>query len=148
MRGVLGLSADIFSSNEDTYISEDHSNFRHAPKMVDALGLLSVLIGTFLGVYGILNRNLSTASQQSLIGSVGYVLTVIVPIALLQITRMRHDSALKVDKDNNEIEFLPYKVDAKWQKKKSNALKIAGFGLASAALSITVFFWPIAQGFA
>jgi hypothetical protein len=116
--------------------------------MVDALGLLSVLIGTFLGVYGLLNRNLSTASQQSLIGSVGYVLTVIVPIALLQITRMGHDSALKVDKDNNEIEFLPYKVDAKWQKKKSNALKIAGLGLASAALSITVFFWPIAQGFA
>ena len=144
----MSLSADIFSSNEDSDISEDHSNFRHAPKMVDALGLLSVLIGTFLGVYGLLNRNLSTASQQSLIGSVGYVLTVIVPIALLQITRMRHDSALKVDKDNNEIEFLPYKVDAKWQKKKSNALKIAGFGLASAALSITVFFWPIAQGFA
>ena len=144
----MSLSADIFSSNEDSYISEDHSNFRHAPKMVDALGLLSVLIGTFLGVYGLLNRNLSTASQQSLIGSVGYVLTVIVPIALLQITRMGHDSALKVDKDNNEIEFLPYKVDAKWQKKKSNALKIAGLGLASAALSITVFFWPIAQGFA
>ena len=144
----MSLSADMFSPNDDPDIIVDHSNFRHAPKMVDALGLLSVLLGTFLGVYGILNRNLSTASQQSLIGSVGYVLTVIVPIALLQITRMRHDSALKVDKDNNEIEFLPYKVDAKWQKKKSNALKIAGFGLASAALSITVFFWPIAQGFA
>ena len=144
----MSLSADMFSPNDDPDIIVDLSNFRHAPKMVDALGLLSVLLGTFLGVYGILNRNLSTASQQSLIGSVGYVLTVIVPIALLQITRMRHDSALKVDKDNNEIEFLPYKVDAKWQKKKSNALKIAGFGLASAALSITVFFWPIAQGFA
>ncbi len=138
----------MFSSDDVPDKSEDHSNFRHAPKMVDALGLLSVLIGTFLGVYGLLNRNLSTASQQSLIGSVGYVLTVIVPIALLQITRMGHDSALKVDKDNNDIEFLPYKVHAEWQKKKSNQLKIAAFGLASAALSITVFFWPIAQGFA
>jgi hypothetical protein len=138
----------MFSPNDDPDIIVDLSNFRHAPKMVDALGLLSVLLGTFLGVYGILNRNLSTASQQSLIGSVGYVLTVIVPIALLQITRMGHDSALKVDKDNNEIEYLPYVLHAKWQKKKSNALKIAGFGLASAALSITVFFWPIAQGFA
>jgi cadmium resistance protein CadD (predicted permease) len=116
--------------------------------MVDAFGLLSVLIGTFLGVYGLLNRNLATASQQSLIGSVGYVLTVIVPIALLQLTRMRHDSALKVDKDKNEIEFLPIKVHAEWQKRKSNLLKIAALGLASAALSITVFFWPIAQGFA
>jgi cadmium resistance protein CadD (predicted permease) len=116
--------------------------------MVDALGLLSVLIGTFLGVYGLLNRNLATASQQSLIGAVGYVLTVIVPIALLQLTRMRHDSALKVDKDNNEIKFLPYEVHAEWEKRKSRLLKIAAFGLASAAMSITVFFWPIAQGLA
>ncbi len=144
----MGLSADIFSSNEDSHVSEDHSNYRHAPRLVDALSLLSVLIGTFLGVYGLLNRNLSTASQQSLIGSVGYVLTVIVPIALLQITRMRHDSALKVDKDNNEIEYLPYVLHADWEKRKSRLLKIAAFGLASAALSITVFFWPIAQGFA
>ena len=142
------MSADTFSSDDDSDQSVDHSNFRHAPKIIDLLGLLSVVIGTFLGVYGILNRNLATASQQSLIGAVGYVLTVIVPIAFLQITRMRHDSALKVDKDNNEIEFLPSSVHAEWQKRKSNQLKIAALGLASAALSITVFFWPIAQGFA
>ena len=142
------MSADIDSSNDDSDVTQDHSIYRHAPRLVDALSLLSVLIGTFLGVYGLLNRNLSTASQQSLIGSVGYVLTVIVPIALLQITRMRHDSALKVDKDNNEIEFLPYVLHADWEKRKSRLLKIAAFGLASAALSITVFFWPIAQGFA
>lgn len=142
------MSADPYSSDDDSDQIEDHSNFKHAPKIIDVLGLLSVLLGTFLGVYGILNRNLSTASQQSLIGAVGYVLTVIVPIALLQITWMRHDSALKVDKDNNEIEFLPNKVHAEWQKRKSNQLKIAALGLASAALSITVFFWPIAQGFA
>jgi hypothetical protein len=61
---------------------------------------------------------------------------------------MRHDSALKVDKDKNEIEFLPIKVHAEWQKRKSNLLKIAALGLASAALSITVFFWPSAQGLA
>lgn len=144
----MSLSADPYSSDDDSDQIEDHSNFKHAPKIIDVLGLLSVLLGTFLGVYGILNRNLSTASQQSLIGAVGYVLTVIVPIALLQITWMRHDSALKVDKDNNEIEFLPNKVHAEWQKRKSNQLKIAALGLASAALSITVFFWPIAQGFA
>jgi cadmium resistance protein CadD (predicted permease) len=136
------LSADIDSSNDDSDVTQDYSIYRHAPRLVDARALISVLIGTFLGVYGLLNRNLSTASQQSLIGSVGYVLTVIAPIALLQTTRMRHDSALKVD------EFLPNVVHAEWQKRKSNLLKIAAFGLASAALSITVFFWPIAQGFA
>ena len=142
------MSADTFSSDDDSDQSVDHSNFKHAPKIIDVLGLLSVLLGTFLGVYGILNRNLSTASQQSLIGSVGYVLTVIVPIALLQLIRMRHTSALKVDKDDNEIEFLPYQVNADWEKRKSRLLKVAALGLASAALSITVFFWPIAQRFA
>ena len=144
----MSLSADTFSSDDDSDQSEDHSNFRHAPKIIDLLGLLSVVIGTFLGVYGILNRNLATASQQSLIGAVGYFLTVVVPIALLQLIRILHASAQKVDKDNNEIEFLPSSVHAEWQKRKSNQLKIAAFGLASAALSITVFFWPIAQGFA
>ena len=144
----MSLSADPYSSDDDSYQIEDHSNFKHAPKIIDVLGLLSVLLGTFLGVYGLLNRNLSTSSQQSLIGSVGYVLTVIVPIALLQLIRMRHTSALKVDKDDNEIEFLPYQVNADWEKRKSRLLKVAALGLASAALSITVFFWPIAQRFA
>jgi cytochrome c biogenesis protein CcdA len=144
----VSLSADIYSSKDDSYISEDHSKYRHAPRLVDALGLLSVLIGTFLGIYGILNRNLATASEQSLIGAVGYVLTVIVPIALLQLIRMLHVSASKVDKDRNEIEFLPTEVHVEWEKRKSRLLKIAAMGLASAALSITVFFWPIAQGLA
>jgi len=144
----VSLSADIFSSDNDSYAIEDHSNYRHAPKLVDAFGLPSVLIGTFLGVYGLFNRNLATASQQSLIGATGYFFTVIIPITLLQLIRMRHDSALKVDKDNNEIEFLPYDIHGDWEKRKSRLLKIAALGLASAALSITVFFWPIAQGFA
>ena len=52
------------------------------------------------------------------------------------------------DKDGNEIEFLPTEVHVEWEKRKSRLLKIAAMGLASAALSITVFFWPIAQGLA
>lgn len=142
------MSASTYTTDDDSYASKDYSNFKHAPKIIDVISLLSVLLGTFLGVYGILNRNLATASQQSLIGFVGYFLTVIAPIALLQLTRMRHDSALKVDKDRNEIEFLPTEVHAEWEKRKSRLLKIAAMGLASAALSITVFFWPIAQGLA
>ena len=144
----MSLSASTYSSNDEPNTNEDNSKFKHAPKIIDVISLLSVLLGTFLGIYGLLNRNLATASEQSLIGAVGYFLTIIVPIALLQLTRMRHDSALKVDKDGNEIEFLPTKVDVEWEKRKSRLLKIAAMGLASAALSITVFFWPIAQGLA
>jgi len=144
----LSLSASTYSSNDEPNTNEDYSKFKHAPKIIDVISLLSVLLGTFLGIYGLLNRNLATASEQSLIGAVGYFLTIIVPIALLQLPRMRHDSALKVDKDGNEIEFLPTEVHVEWEKRKSRLLKIAAMGLASAALSITVFFWPIAQGLA
>ena len=144
----MSLSASTFSSDEDSYASEDYSNFKHAPKIIDALGLLSVLLGAFLGIYGILNRNLATASEQSLIGAVGYVLTVIVPIALLQLIRMLHASALKVDKENNEIEVLPYPVHDKWVRLQSRLLKVVALGFVCAFFSITVFFWPIAQGFA
>lgn len=98
-------------------------------------------MGTLIGVYGILNRNFNTASQQSLIGAVGYLLTVVAPIALLQLIRMRHDSALKLNADE------PYDIYA-GQQLQSRFLKVVALGLACASLSITVFFWPIAQGLA
>ena len=142
------MSDNSFSSEYDPYPSDSHGNYKRAPKMIDAISLIFVLLGAFLGVYGILNRNQTTASQQSLIGAVGYLLTVIVPIALLQLIRMRHATASKVDKDNNEIEVLPYFVHDKWVRLQSRLLKVVAFGLVCAFLSITVFFWPIAQGFA
>jgi len=142
------LSDNSFSSEHESYPSDMHGSYKQAPKIIDAISLLLVLLGAFLGVYGILNRNQTTASQQSLIGAVGYFLTVIAPIALLQLIRMRHAKALKVDKDNNEIEVLPYFVHDKWVRLQSRLLKIVALGLVCAFLSITVFFWPIAQGFA
>ena len=98
-------------------------------------------MGTLIGVYGILNRNSATASEQSLMGAAGYFLTVVAPIVLLQLIRMRHDSALKVNVDE------PYDIYA-GQQLQSRFLKVVGLGLVCASLSITVFFWPIAQGFA
>lgn len=142
------MSDNSFSSEYESYPSDTHGSYKQAPKMIDAIGLLFVLLGAFLGVYGILNRNQTTASQQSLIGAVGYFLTVIVPIALLQLIRMRHANASRVDKDNNEIEVLPYFVHDKWARLQSRLLKIVALGLVCAFFSITVFFWPIAQGFA
>ncbi len=129
---------DLYS--DDDFIGSDTS-LKHPPKILLIIGLLSVFIGTLIGVYGILNRNLNTASQQSLIGIVGYLLTVVAPIVLLQLIRMRHDSAIKLNADE------PYDIYA-GQKLQSRFLKVVALGLACASLSITVFFWPIAQGFA
>ena len=142
------MSADSFSSEYESYTSDTHESYKQAPKLIAAIGLIFVLLGALLGAYGILNRNQTTASQQSLIGAVGYFLTVIIPIALLQLIRIRHANASKVDRDNNEIEVLPYFVHDKWVRLQSRLLKIVALGLVCAFLSITVFFWPIAQGFA
>ena len=111
---------------------------KHPPKILLIVGLLLVLLGTLIGVYGFLNRNFNTASQQFLIGAVGYLLTVVAPIALLQLIRMRHDSAMKINVDE------PYDIYA-GQQLQSRFLKVVALGLACASLSITVFFWPIAQ---
>ena len=135
----MSLSASTFSSDDDFIDSE--TPLKHPPKILLVVGLLLVLLGTLLGIYGILNRNLATASEQSLIGAVGYLLTVVAPIALLQLIRMRHDSAVKLNADE------PYDIYA-GQKLQSRFLKVVALGLACASLSITVFFWPIAQGFA
>ena len=133
------MSADTFSS-DDYFIGSD-TPLKHPPKILFVVGLLSVLMGTLIGVYGILNRNSATASEQSLMGAAGYFLTVVAPIVLLQLIRMRHDSALKVNVDE------PYDIYA-GQQLQSRFLKVVGLGLVCASLSITVFFWPIAQGFA
>ena len=133
------MSASTFSSDDD-FIGSD-TPLKHPPKILFVVGLLSVLMGTLIGVYGILNRNSATASEQSLMGAAGYFLTVVAPIVLLQLIRMRHDSALKVNVDE------PYDIYA-GQQLQSRFLKVVGLGLVCASLSITVFFWPIAQGFA
>ena len=133
------MSADPYSSDDD-FIGSD-TPLKHPPKILFVVGLLSVLMGTLIGVYGILNRNSATASEQSLMGAAGYFLTVVAPIVLLQLIRMRHDSALRVNVDE------PYDIYA-GQQLQSRFLKVVGLGLVCASLSITVFFWPIAQGFA
>ena len=133
------MSASTFSSDDD-FIGSD-TPLKHPPKILFVVGLLSVLMGTLIGVYGILNRNSATASEQSLMGAAGYFLTVVAPIVLLQLIRMRHDSALKVNVDE------PYDIYA-GQQLQSRFLKVVGLGLVCASLSITVFFWPSAQGFA
>ena len=124
----------------DTEFSGSDVPLKHPPKLLFIAGLISVLVGTLIGVYGIVKLNVMTSTQQSLFGAAGYFLTVLVPIAFLQLIRMSHDSALK----NKENE--PYDVYA-GQQLQSRFLTVIGVGLVCASLSITVFFWPIAQEF-
>lgn len=132
----MSLISSETAFDDDSFGSD--TPLKHPPKILLIVGLLLVLLGTLIGVYGFLNRNFNTASQQSLIGAVGYLLTVVAPIALLQLVRMRHDSAMKINVDE------PYDIYA-GQQLQSRFLKVVALGLACASLSITVFFWPIAQ---
>ena len=133
------MSDSLYSLDEETFGSDEITV--QPPRILFWLSALSVLLGTVVGLYGVVKINSSTAGEQSLLGSVGYLLTIIIPIALLQLIRVRHDSALKVNEEK------AYNIGG-GEDLKYRATVVVGIGLACAALSITVFFWPIAQGFA
>ena len=133
------MSDSLYSLDEETFGSDGITE--QPPRILFWLSTLSVLLGTAVGLYGVVKINSSTAGEQSFLGSVGYLLTIIIPIALLQLIRVRHDSALKMN------EQRAYNIGG-GEDLKYRATVVVGIGLACAALSITVFFWPIAQGFA
>ena len=133
------MSSSSFSLDEDFYGSD--TALKHPPRILFLAGLLSVLLGTLVGAYGVINLNTSPALQQTYLGAAGYFLNVILPIVFLQMIRIKHDAALRVNQEE------PYDIYA-GQQLQSRFLKLVGLGLLCASLSITVFFWPVAQGFA
>ena len=135
----MSLSDSLYSLDEESIGSDE--THEQPPRILFWLSALSVLLGTLVGLYGVVKINTSTVGEQSVLGSVGYLLTIIIPIALLQLIRVRHDSALKMNEEK------AYNIGG-GQDLKYRATVVVGIGLACAALSITVFFWPIAQGFA
>jgi hypothetical protein len=137
--GVKRLSDNSFSLDTEFYGSD--APLKHPPKLLFIAGLLSVLLGTLIGVYGFTRLKTADASEQTLLGAAGYFLTIVIPIAVLQIIRSKHDSALRVNQDE------PYDIYA-GQRMQSQFLKIVALGFVVASLSIIVFFWPVAQGFA
>jgi hypothetical protein len=112
------------------------------PKILTILGLLSVFLGIVIGIYG-LNVTLTRAtnSTQYLIGGLGYLLTALIPIILLQVVRSTHKSALRNNKE------VPYDIYAGDQQ-LSRFLKIVALGLISALLPIIILFYPLAETFA
>ena len=133
------MSASTFSS-DDYFIGSD-TPLKHPPKILFIVGLLSVLMGTLTGVYGIVSAETASNSQQHLVGSVGYLLTALFPIIVLQLILMRHTSALALNQEEPYDSYAGEQMQSKFRK-------VVLAGLISAGLSIWVFFLPIAERFA
>ena len=132
------MSSDL--SYDDDYVSTD-TPWKKPPTILLYLGIASVIAGLGIGVFGIVSISGSSSSQQYLFGAIGYILTALVPIVFLQIIRQSHNSALAMNEEE------PYDIYA-GQQLQSKFLKVVLIGLISAACSIVVFFWPIAEGLA
>jgi uncharacterized membrane protein HdeD (DUF308 family) len=132
------LSSDL--SFDDDYVGTD-TPWKKPPTIFLYLGIVSVIAGLGIGIFGIVNISGSSSSQQYIFGAIGYILTALVPIVFLQIIRQSHNSALAMNEEE------PYDIYA-GQQLQSKFLKVVLIGLISAACSIVVFFWPIAEGLA
>lgn len=135
----MSLSASTFSSDDGFYGSDAPP--KQPPKILFFAGLLSVLLGTLVGAYGIFSAGTASNSKQYLTGFFGYVLTALIPIIVLQIIVMTH----KKDFANNQT--IAYD-DYSGLKMQNKFKKVVLTGLITTGLSIWVFFLPIAERFA
>lgn len=125
-----------FDFSGDTGWSDE--TLKRPPKILTYLGLLSVVIGALIGVYGVMNLSGSTTSSQVILGGVGYLFTAFIPIVLLQVVRSKHAVAFRKNKET------AYDIYAGIQQ-VSMSLKIVAVGLLVAALPIYVLFYPLAE---
>lgn len=135
----MNLSLSTFPSDDGLYGSDAPP--KQPPKILFFAGLLSVILGTFVGAYGIISSGAASNSKQYLTGFFGYVLTALIPIIVLQIIVMTH----KKDFANNQI--IAYD-DYSGLKMQNKFKKVVLTGLITTGLSIWVFFLPIAERFA
>lgn len=133
------MSASAFSSDNLVYPRDVPP--KQPPKILFVVGLLSVLLGTLIGAYGIFSAGTSSNSRQYLLGFFGYVLTALIPIIVLQILVMTHKKDLA---NNKTIQYDDYS----GLKMQNRFKKVVLSGLISAVLSIYIFFLPIAERFA
>lgn len=110
------------------------------PFLLFYIGLSSVIVGILIGGYGIFSASSASNSEELVIGIVGYLLTALIPIIILQIIRNKHANALAANQDE------PYDIYAGGQM-QTRYLKVVLLGLIGAALPIWVFFLPIAEKF-
>jgi len=131
------------SSSSSSYkpFDDNEGPEKQPPKILFKVGLLSVLLGTLLGVYGVISRTSLSTPQQFGLGAAGYFLTAVCPIVLLLLIDIK-DKADRANNRNKSYDFYAGKI------LKNRIKKVVGVGLLCASLSIIVFFWPIAQEFA
>ena len=133
------MSASPSSSYKSFYDNKPPE--KQPPKILFKVGLLSVLLGTLLGVYGVISRTSLSTPQQFGLGAAGYFLTAACPIVLLLLIDIK-DKADLANNEEQSYDFYAGKV------LMDRIKKVVGVGLLCASLSIIVFFWPIAQEFA
>ena len=133
------MSANTFTSDDGFYGNDGPP--KQPPKILFVVGLLSVLLGTLIGAYGIVSAETASNSQQFLVGSSGYLLTALFPIIVLQLILIKHTNALALNQEEPYDSYAGEQMQSKFRK-------VVLAGLISAALSIWVFFLPIAERFA
>lgn len=134
------MSSDLFDSTGD--FGGFDGPPRQPPKILTVLGLSSVFCGLLVGIYGVRESLAgSTNTSQVILGGIGYLLTAIIPIVLLQIVRTKHSSALS---NNKEVAYDIYA----GMKQQTFFLKIVALGLLVTVLPIFTLFLPIAEKFA
>ena len=132
------------SSSSSSFYKPFHDNDgpeKQPPKILFKVGLLSVLLGTLLGLYGVISRTSLSTPQQFGLGAAGYLLTAVCPIVLLLLIDIK-DKADLANNERQSYNFYAGKI------LKDRIKKVVGVGLLCASLSIIVFFWPVAQEFA
>lgn len=103
------------------------------------VSLTSVILGVAIGIFGIIRTNAgATEAQEYILGSIGYVLTGIIPVFCYKFFSSGHTQACR---DNHEH---PYDIHG-GHTLRSRIRKTAVVGLAVAIIPIWVFFFPIAQ---
>lgn len=131
-------------SSESLAFDEGFGGFDEAPIKPPTfyfyLVATSISIGALIGIYGMVKPSGLSNTQQYLIGGFGYVLTALLPIVFLQITRSQHDAA-KANYKNRSYDFYG---GEKLQKKM---LRSVAAGLICAFAPIWIFFSPLAERF-
>jgi hypothetical protein len=130
------LATDSYDTKDDFQVFDVPE--RKPSPLLPILGIFSVVIGLLFGVYGFLTQDGSTSTEQYLFGSVGYLLTAVFPIILMQMVWSKHRAAV-----NNNANS-PYDLHA-GEKQQSFCRRLTLVGLIIAALPIYVFCLPIAE---
>ena len=138
-QGEWNVSTNPISLDQDFY--GDDQPLKKPSKIFLLSSLISIALGFAVGIYGTISTSGFTVTQDYLFGFIGYALTALVPIVLLQIFKIQHKRALA----NNHDE--PYDIYAGSDIEKK-FLKLILFGLLSAGFSIWVFLQPIAEIYA